>query len=160
MPIRTINAPNPTESNGTMLALARWAATNVPPMAPDMASPIRSRTCATRTIRARFSAWALLSFDMIKSFLVCLDVASRTEISERIITNLGHHDVVVRPRRAADAFKGKALVVGILRADLDRPIRTLEQGVVEADGVLPDFRGIAVAGGRRRILDVAAGVVV
>jgi hypothetical protein len=47
-----------------------------------------------------------------------------------------------------------------LSADLDSPERTLEHRVVEPDGVLPNLRGIAVTGGGRRVLDIAAGVVV
>src|SRR5258707_9729318 len=73
-------------------------------------------------------------------------------VSERIITDLGHDDVIVCLRCAADAFKGETLVVGILSADLDRPIRAFQNGVVETHGVLPDLRGIAVAGGSGRIL--------
>ena len=43
------------------------------------------------------------------------------QVSERIIADLGHDDVVVRLRCAADAFKGETLVVGILSADLNAP---------------------------------------
>ena len=68
--------------------------------------------------------------------------------------------MIVRLGCSADTCESEALVIGVLSADLDSPERTLEHRVVEPDGVLPNLRGIAVTGGGRRVLDIAAGVVV
>src|SRR6202165_5189615 len=80
--------------------------------------------------------------------------------SEWVVAHLGHHNVIVGLGCSADAFESEALVVGVLSADFDRPERSLENRVIKPDGVLSDLRGIAVAGGGRRVFDIAAGVVV
>jgi hypothetical protein len=79
---------------------------------------------------------------------------------ERIVPQLAHHDVVVGLGRTANAVESKALVVGILHAGFHRAVLAPIDRVVEAGGELPDLLGVAVAGRGRRVLDIAARVVV
>src|SRR5882757_4910515 len=123
----------PTESN-IVLALASSAATNVPHIAPAIARPLRCTTCTARLNCERSPTNELTSVDISNL------------LSERIVTDLTHDDVIVGFWRAADALEGKALGVGILHPRLDGPVGALEKGVVEPDRVLPDLRGVAVAG--------------
>jgi hypothetical protein len=59
--------------------------------------------------------------------------------SEGVVAHLGHHDVIVGLGCSADACESEALVIGILRADLDRPERAPENRVIKPDGVLSNL---------------------
>src|SRR5260221_13696464 len=91
---------------------------------------------------------------------ICSRMPGTRGASEWIITQLRHDDVFVGLRRSADSRKREPLGVGVLRADLDRSEHPLMQRMVEATRKLPDLLGVAVALGRRRVLHVAAAIVV
>jgi hypothetical protein len=57
----------PKESNKAGLAWTCNAATNVPHIAPDIARPVRSITCATRLISNMSCTRIFLSFNMVGS---------------------------------------------------------------------------------------------